>query len=302
MDNSGGYGTDSGLRSSTLFCRGDLRDVYLWQTAQPVEIVAMRVSGGRVSFARRRQFRSALGALILLASCTHSQDSKHPKLNSRTIRVQAPIALDDDTATILARPSYVSSDSAGRIFVADRSDKDIKLYTATGKRIGHIGRAGAGPGEFEYLATAQVMGDSLVAYDVIKRRLTLFDRLGRVGRVVTLEANTFDIRVVDDSLLLLIRHPSAHGKLLKLIHRDGSVVSEFFTLDNFFDDPQLRYLTALWADARDGYVFVNIFGEDSLFVFDYAGHRVAAGPPEGIPQRKAPPKVGGPEKEAHPPE
>jgi hypothetical protein len=54
----------------------------------------------------------------------------------------------------------------GRIVVGDRGDYSLKVFDASGKLVKSLGRKGAGPGEFGYLAQLWRCGDDIVAYDI----------------------------------------------------------------------------------------------------------------------------------------
>ncbi len=183
-----------------------------------------------------------------------------------------------DVAPTLARPSLVSVDTRGRIYIQDRSDRDVKVYDASGRALRTIGRSGTGPGEFASLQSAQIYRDSVVAYDFAQGRVSVFAPNGRFARAWNPAPLPWQVRVVDDSLLLLIGHPARGGALLRLSRMDGTVLSTFFDVANHFGDPPLRQHEALFADARNGVVFAGFFGGDSLFAFDYGGHSLAAGP------------------------
>lgn len=69
----------------------------------------------------------------------------------------------------------------GRIAVANGGTGEIRLYAAAGKHAVTLGRRGSGPGEFEGLDRLwTVGGDTLIAYDAIQRRFTVFAPDGRV--------------------------------------------------------------------------------------------------------------------------
>jgi hypothetical protein len=195
-----------------------------------------------------------------------------------------PIAeLRDDTAHILASPRWVSLDARGRIIVADRSDRDIKIYTGAGARSGTLGRVGSGPGEFRSLLSGEVFRDSVIAYDFATGTLTIFDLDDAGVRSYRFRPPPWQVRVVDDSLFLLIGHPAQGRRLLRMARPDGSIISEFFTLPKYFAEyPELVQHSVVFADARDGWVFAGLFGGDSIFVFDYSGRRVAAGPVDPV--------------------
>lgn len=228
----------------------------------------------------RRELPNLLACLltsIVFSACTPDRAAESGFSQTLEISLGEATVLQDDSARELAVPTLVSVDRAGRLIIADGSDRDIKIYDSTGFRLKTIGRPGQGPGEFMSLTAAQAYQDSIVASDFALRRLTVFSPDGVPVRSFSPSFHPFAIRVVDDSLFLLIRHPGQGGKLLSIIRPDGSTISEFFDGAEFFEDPQLRHLTAVNADAADGRVFVNIFGDDDLFIFNYEGKQIASG-------------------------
>jgi hypothetical protein len=86
---------------------------------------------------------------------------------------------------------------------------------------------------------------------------------------------------------------SAERDLVRLLRRDGSTVSRFLNLRRYFtpENPDLIQSSTVYADGAGGTVFAAVMGLDSVFAFDYAGRRVAAGRvtlPEGeLPQFRA---------------
>lgn len=177
-----------------------------------------------------------------------------------------------------ARPVLVSETRAHRFIVADYSDKAIKIYDAAGMWVGTFGRAGEGPGEFVSLMSAQPIGDSILAYDFLLRRLTVFDPATGRARTERVSEPAFQLRVLDDSLLLWIRHPGQRGPLLRVADRHGRTRATFFDNDGFFRDEQLRFHTTVLADGKDGVIFAGLLGDDSLHAFDYSGRQLASGP------------------------
>jgi hypothetical protein len=73
--------------------------------------------------------------------------------------------------------------SDGTIVVADRGSAQIRFFDRTGRFIRKLGREGQGPGEFRQLTHLNVAhGDSLVAWDAIGSRFTVFTPSGGVAR------------------------------------------------------------------------------------------------------------------------
>jgi hypothetical protein len=190
----------------------------------------------------------------------------------------------DHGAPPLARPEWVSADSRGRLVVADLSARDLKVYDAQGARVATVGRGGHGPGEFVALWAGQVYRDSIVAFDAAARRVSLFAPGGALARSFAIELGAGRpiraVRVVDDSLLLVIAtpHPLVPEPLVALMSLEGQVLSRFFTPTSYFEGlPALYEDAPVIADAAAGVVFTMLGGSDSLFAFDYTGRRVGAG-------------------------
>jgi hypothetical protein len=221
----------------------------------------------------------AVALIAALAGCDSRKESRPPPptVGQSVISFSDALPLVDGSARILGRPLLLSTRPSGEIVIGDRSDKDIKIYSPAGSRLRSIGRPGEGPGEFLSLMGAQSYGDSLAAYDFLLRRLTIFSEQGEAVRALTINPPAFAMRVVDDSLFLLISHPGQGGNLLRLVRRDGSPVSKFFDVRHTFREPKLRQLTAVFADGAGGRIFAGVFGSDSIHVFDYHGRHLASG-------------------------
>lgn len=74
--------------------------------------------------------------------------------------------------------------SDGRIAVADRGAKQVRLFDAAGRHVLSVGREGSGPGEFGSVdRLTRAPGDTLVAYDGMQNRATVLTPDGRFVRV-----------------------------------------------------------------------------------------------------------------------
>jgi hypothetical protein len=81
--------------------------------------------------------------------------------------------------------------SDGRIVVADPSGSEIHLFSPRGQELKSFGRKGQGPGEFESIASiARFVGDSLVAFDILLRRYSVFNDTGGFRRSGSLAAGS----------------------------------------------------------------------------------------------------------------
>jgi hypothetical protein len=79
----------------------------------------------------------------------------------------------------------------GRIVVPNRSTNEIRIFDSVGAHLKSVGRAGGGPGEFQSLVAAwRGPGDSLLAADILSRRLSVFDAEGTFVRSFGLGGET----------------------------------------------------------------------------------------------------------------
>ncbi|HEU4827720.1 MAG TPA: hypothetical protein VFT04_00860 [Gemmatimonadales bacterium] len=63
---------------------------------------------------------------------------------------------------------------AGAIAAADGRAQIIRVFAPDGRLVRSVGRQGSGPGEFQALAWLGAHADSLLAFDLLTRRVTLF--------------------------------------------------------------------------------------------------------------------------------
>jgi len=87
----------------------------------------------------------------------------------------------------LYRVSAVFLDSESRLWVASGGANRLAIFDERGELVTSRGGTGEGPGEFGFLgAAAPFRGDSAIAFDVRLARVTVVDRLGRYGRVLSI--------------------------------------------------------------------------------------------------------------------
>lgn len=236
--------------------------------------------GGEMEKPRTRVRRAAalMAAGAALAACVGSDGG--PDAQSLALAVEPVVTLQAAPGSVLARPLSMAVASDGRIVIPDRSDRDIEVYGADGVRIGRVGRPGPGPGEFTAITSGGVFRDSIYGFDINAERLYVFGSDGRLARSVRVPAGTWSVDAVDDSLFLVTRVVApARRNSLVLMRPDGTVVSSFFDPSPMVAaSPEFVQFASVVADARDGTVVATVFGTDSLFIFDYRGKRLRAGP------------------------
>jgi hypothetical protein len=92
------------------------------------------------------------------------------------ITLQPQFEQGHETDSVLFRSIFsLDVDSKGRIYAADAGAHGVHLFSAAGDYVMTVGKEGAGPGEFNLLAAAQVDAhDSLFVYDLALRRLSVY--------------------------------------------------------------------------------------------------------------------------------
>jgi hypothetical protein len=71
-------------------------------------------------------------------------------------------------------------DKQGNFYISDYDNKRIQKYDAQGNYLLTIGRAGQGPGEFEFLAAVQFdEDDNIYVCDIRNRRVSFFNKKGK---------------------------------------------------------------------------------------------------------------------------
>jgi hypothetical protein len=146
----------------------------------------------------------AAAALILVFSATSCRDG-HPTLSGglvvrdsagvHIVLNTAPAWTRDSAWSVVDTPFFDAGGSPGTDFqhvvsvvhtrdgalaVADGGDQRVRVFNGAGEVVRILGARGSGPGEFRSLSWMASAGDSLLAYDAVERRLTLFGAYGRV--------------------------------------------------------------------------------------------------------------------------
>ncbi len=75
----------------------------------------------------------------------------------------------------------------GRIVVLNAGSSELRIYDAGGSHLRSVGSEGEGPGEFRQLARMDVSGDTIHAFDLSSRRVSVFLPDGTLVRSFTLE-------------------------------------------------------------------------------------------------------------------
>ena len=174
-----------------------------------LRLIVLLLAGGAAACAERgadlgpgTAVRDSAGVAIV----TNREPSWHPDSiwrvgDAPTFEVGGPDGVAVGEVVGLVRTE------AGAIAAADGRAQVIRVFAPDGRLVRSVGRRGSGPGEFQALAWLGADGDSLLAFDLLTRRVTLFGAGGRVrttqlqsqGPVLTAPLGRFD-----DGTLLVV--------------------------------------------------------------------------------------------------
>jgi hypothetical protein len=128
----------------------------------------------------RNAFRARVGRALVVtiaagaAIAANAQQTTPPRWRGTVdLTIGGENGTDDATFGSI---SGITTDAAGRVFVADRQDNQIRVFSPTGALVEKLGRAGSGPLEFKRLATITIGPDGLLwARDEGNSRMLAFN-------------------------------------------------------------------------------------------------------------------------------
>lgn len=162
------------------------------------------------------------GALVLAlapigcSDVSGSADSHAEALPHLVLVEELRIGSVDSPDTRFAAITGVDMDRNGNVYVFEPQAAHIRVYDPVGRLVRVIGRRGEGPGEFDGSPRFSVLGDTVWAFEVFSRRLTLFDRDGTL-----LTANRIE------GFSIQLQEPGSVGWVLpRWMREDGLLVGE----------------------------------------------------------------------------
>jgi len=155
--------------------------------------------------------RAGMMTILLVSACGDRAATGSPRIrDSAGVQIVENVAVAGPDAWTVSEPAQVDIGGGGghpaydfnavtnvlrfpdgRIVVANRSTNEIRIFDSLGAHLKTVGRAGGGPGEFQSLIAAwRGPGDSLLAADILSRRLSVFDTEGNFVRSFGLGGET----------------------------------------------------------------------------------------------------------------
>ena len=198
---------------------------------------------------------------LILMGCGPSDTTTDPRYQRRVQDIGLTeifrVGDQEGDVALFGEVSDIDVNSRGEIFVIDSREKSVYAFTEEGRRMGAIGRDGAGPGEFAGPISVHItQGDSLYVFDRMLMRVSVFDpSTFTVIRVFSVSDN---FSRGSPSTLLGI---SEQGVLVKYITPfypgmpDGPRYDRVYLMDyqgNISSDPILRVLARDFITTTSG--------------------------------------------------
>jgi hypothetical protein len=112
---------------------------------------------------------------VLLAVTSELATAQYPQLS---VEARPPLGEEGDLGAVIARASALVADDRGEVYVLDAGDRNVKVFTTSGRFVRRFARAGSGPGELSRPLYIRLRGDSVVVFDQANGDV-YFDRAGR---------------------------------------------------------------------------------------------------------------------------
>ena len=157
----------------------------------------------------------------------------------------------EDPRYAFYNPRGIAVDDAGRIYVADAADHEVKVFDPDGAHLHSLGRQGQGPAEFLGPSGVEIAGSIVVVID--RNRLSYWDFDGKyLGEIPFGNVGPTSSEGLDDgSVLVLYPTHDDQGRQISVIARWNSEGTEEARFEELPDPPGVWY-PARNAEGRVG--------------------------------------------------
>ncbi len=170
------------------------------------------------------------GTVVKEGDVTVIRNTKEPIYKTPILDLSEELSLGGPQAVgeyAFGQVQSVAVDDSGSIYVLDRKNFNIKVFDSSGKHLRTFGRAGQGPGEFEYpysLSLNRVSGELMVHQ--LATKLIFFSKDGIFLRDLPLKTMTVLFGVVDSRgriyIMANIEDEKGRRFQVKMLASDGS--------------------------------------------------------------------------------
>jgi hypothetical protein len=99
----------------------------------------------------------------------------NPLVYAQKISLEKELTIGGEGQVFFGEVADMDVGNGGRIYIADRKNNEIKVFSKEGKMVQSVGREGRGPKEFKWISDIAVTKERLVAFDLTQQRLTAFE-------------------------------------------------------------------------------------------------------------------------------
>jgi hypothetical protein len=189
-----------------------------------------------------------LAAIEVVAGCNRSGVS--PADEVVLAQVDTLVSLESE---LLAAPSDMAVDEAGRLYVLDFQLAGVQVIPGPQQPTRFFGGPGQGPGEFDGPATLSVARDTVRVVEVGNGRIQVMDTAGVYHRSYTLPADFLGgIALSPAGLMAVPTQGFRDSALVRLFDRDGKPAGRLGEL--VVPPHQMWDMTAITTAIRDGQV------------------------------------------------
>lgn len=121
------------------------------------------------------------------------------------------------------------------IYVSDRTNAKIFVFTAQGKFLKSIGRQGMGPGEYSHLGNFTFKDDSIIVQDRFRSKYVTYDLSGNLSKEIPYDVFHLEIVPFNNLAYFIssyIQSEYGNFNLYKFDFRIGKIVSSMIPFDN----------------------------------------------------------------------
>lgn len=218
---------------------------------------------------------------------------------NETVELVAEVVMGRESGVegaTLFRPIGLAVSKAGKVFVLDHGDRQVKAFDPTGAFVNALGRAGQGPGELQFPRSITISGDDVVVSDQTRARLIRWTTSGELVDEVAIEfTRGFSSLTALAEGSFVVEYDAIGGdwpltSAFGTVTAGGALAVAFFELDaqtpiyrhdRGFQSLDLPGTRPMVAATPSGHVYVTRGDEYQILALDHTGRtrwalRVAA--------------------------
>lgn len=233
--------------------------------------------------------------LVLLGSVACADAT--PRAHGVVMDSIATVVLAEPDSAPLNRIIGLLHAADGSWYLSDNGTDRVGHFSEKGAFVGHLGRAGQGPGEFEAPeGIVQLSGDTIAVVDMMAQRITLFAN-GVPDTAINLPVMPQHVVVLGDTGWIESVDLGSETALLRWDRRDNSFAHMASVPSDFTEGSVLAATfgtgrTVVWPDSLllllDGYAWARLYRPDGTVLDSFTvPARLRRGTPLDLAQRLA---------------